>query len=158
MLAVALVMMFGGDEEDAGGLYDGLQPLITQVSLDVPESQTCRHNEADAEYRKYFAEGPALPAMMDGKRLKVSGFDCSEIGGRRVMRAVYDAPDGERFGLVVFSCDCLNSKLAANMQAVEMEIDGKHVVLWREGEFFRALVGRDAVKLRRHMNELRGAV
>jgi hypothetical protein len=74
------------------------------------------------------------------------------------MCAVYDAPDGERFGLLVFSCDCLGEKLAANMEAAELKMDGKHVLLWRDGDFFRALVGHDVAKLRRHMIELRNAV
>jgi hypothetical protein len=158
MLAVALVMMYGSPGSEPPALYEDLRPMVTHVSLDAPVAESCRRHEADAEYRKYFAEGPALPAMLDGARLKVSSFECSEIAGRRVMTAVYDAEDGERFGLMVFSCDCLGERLAASMQAAELEMDGKHVLLWREGGFFRALVGHDVNKLRRHMSELRGAV
>ena len=158
MLAIALVMMFGSEDEDPAGPYAGLMPLVTRVSLDVPVAETCRRHQADTEYRKYFEKGPALPATMDGNTVKVSSFDCAEVDGRRVMTAVYDAPDGERFALLVFSCDCLAASAAENMQALEMNVDGNVVLVWREGDLFRALVGRDANKLRRHMNELRGAL
>jgi hypothetical protein len=158
MLAVALVMMFGGVGQEPSGPYAGLVPLVTRVSMDAPVAETCRRHQADAEYRKYFVDGPALPASLDGNKVKVSSFDCFEVDGRRVMTAVYDAPDGERFALLVFSCDCLVDRGSENMQALEMNVDGNVVLVWREGDLFRALVGRDAVKLRRHMNELRSAM
>jgi hypothetical protein len=157
MLAVALVMMFGGVGQDPAGPYAGLVPLVTRVSMDAPVAETCRRHQADAEYRKYFAEGPALPTSVDGNTVKVSSFECYEVDGRRVMTTVYDAPDGERFALLVFSCDCLANRGSENMQAFEMNVNDSLVLVWREGDLFRALVGRDAVKLRRHMNELRRA-
>jgi hypothetical protein len=158
MLAVALVMMFGGVGQNPGGPYTGLLPMVTRVSMDAPVAESCRRHLADAEYRKYFADAPALPESMDGNRVKVSSFDCFEVEGRRVMTAVYDAPDGERFALMVFSCDCLASADSEDMQALEMNVNGDLVLVWREGDLFRALIGRDANKLRRHMNELRGAL
>jgi hypothetical protein len=157
MLAVALVMMFGGLGQNPAGPYDGLLPLVTRVSLDAPVADKCRRQQADAEYRKHFVDGPALPMSMDGNSVKVSSFECMEVDGRQVMTAVYDAPDGERFALLVFSCDCLADEGTENMQAFEMNVDGNVVLVWREGDLYRALVGRDAVKLRRHMNELRRA-
>jgi len=159
MLAVALVIVFGADRGAARpGLSPGLNPLVQQVSLDAPVSKTCKRRVAQEECRKYFPEAPELPNRLDGQRIKVSAWETSEVDGRPVFSVIYDAEDGERFALLVFSCDCLAAELAQDMQALELQVEGKWLVMWREGGLFRALVGSDAHKLRRHMNELRGAV
>jgi hypothetical protein len=41
------------------------------------------------------------------------------------------------------------------MMAMEVMVDGKTVLLWRDGDYFRALVGEDSASLHRHMEELR---
>lgn len=157
MLAVALMLLFGQPDPVPPSLPSDLAPLVASVSMDAPKSERCRYRDALEGYRRHFADGPELPRMLNGCKLKVSEWHCAEIDGRRVMCATYDAPDGQRFGLMVFRCNCLEKAAPQEMKAVEVELNGKLVLLWREGDYFRALVGQDEAVLRRHMNELRGA-
>ncbi|MCB9894875.1 MAG: hypothetical protein H6839_10525 [Planctomycetes bacterium] len=156
MLVIALVLVFGGsDNEPNEGLPSGLAPMVAHVSLDAPQAEKCRYRAAVEAYRKYFADGPELPHELDGAMMKVSKWECEIVNGRRVMCAVYDTLQGERFGVMVFKCNCLEHAAPEGIQAAEVMVDGKVVLMWREGEYFRALVGQDAVSLRRHMDELR---
>ncbi|MCB9934038.1 MAG: hypothetical protein H6841_11530 [Planctomycetes bacterium] len=156
MLVVAVLLLFGRSPEPAPiSLPGDLAPLVASVSMDVPQADRCRYRDALDAYRRHFADGPALPHEIHGYKLKVSEWHCAEIDGRRVMCATYDAPDGHRFGLVVFRCNCLEKAAPKEMKAVEVELNGQLVLLWREGDYFRGLVGHDAAVLRRHMDELR---
>ena len=157
MLLIALGIFYVGPktEEPALGLPDGLAPMVAQVSFDAPRSEKCRYRAAEAEYRKYFSDGPALPHKLDGAMMLVSDWRCDELDGRRVMCAVYDSPAGERFGVMVFRCNCLEKAAPLGVQAAEVMVNGKIVLMWREGHYFRALVGDNVEVLRRHMHELR---
>lgn len=150
MLVVALVLTFGGGPQ-SDSLPEGLQPMVASVSLDAPKSDQCRYRDANSEYTTYFSDGPELPHFFEGKMLLVSDWNCDEVDGRRVMRAVYDTPDGKRFGLIVFNCDCLDDVVAEELKCVEVVVGDKIVVMWREGSYFRALVGRDAATLHKHV-------
>ena len=154
MLVVALVLLFGGGNE-APSLPEGLQPMVANMSMDVPKADKCRYREANKAYTEHFADGPELPHKMDGMMMKVSDWSCDEVDGKYVMRAIYDAPTGERFGFVVFGCDCLNSFVSDDMKSCEVVVGDKIVLLWREGEYFRALVGKDAAALQKQMQLIR---
>jgi hypothetical protein len=156
MLVVALVLVFGGGAEGDGmRLPDGLAPMVESVSMDVPQSEKCRYGDASAEYSRYFADGPELPHRIDGKMMRVSDFSCEEVNGSRVMRAVYDTSDGMRFGLIVFNCNCLDKRLWDDLQCAEVKVHDKIVLIWREGDYFRALVGPNSEVLLRHMQAFR---
>ncbi|MCA8937192.1 MAG: hypothetical protein KDB68_13420 [Planctomycetes bacterium] len=159
MLVVALVLL-GSDSSDPAipDLPNGLAPMVAQISMDCPKDGKCQYNKASEVYREYFADGPTLPHELDGSMMKVSHFECVEWEGQRVMCAVYDAPDGERFGLLVFCRDCVRDVIPEGMQAAEVMVDGRMVIMWREGKYYRALVGEDRVALNRHMRELRSEV
>jgi hypothetical protein len=156
LMLVAALLLFGREAPPASSLPTDLAPLVASVSMDVPRSERCRYRDALEGYRRHFADGPELPRMLNGRKLRVSEWHCAEVDGRRVMCATYDAPDGGRFGLMVFRCNCLEKAAPQEMKAVEVELNGKLVLLWREGDYFRALVGDDDTLLRQHMNELRG--
>jgi hypothetical protein len=165
MLVVALVLMFGNTDSlnvdtpsQADSLPRTLSPVLATVSLDVPRSERCRYRAAREEYEKHFADAPALPREVDGSKLRVSHFSCDEVNGDRVMCAVYDSQTGDRFAMVVFKRRCLKGCAPDEMKAVEVVVDGRVVVLWRDGEYFRALVGTNAAVLRRHMSTMRKAV
>ncbi len=156
LMLVAALILFGRGAPVPPSLPTDLAPLVSSVSMDVPRAERCCYRDAQEGYRRHFADGPELPRMLSGHKLKMAEWHCTEIEGRRVMCATYDAPDGGRFGLMVFRCNCLEKAAPQEMKAVEVELDGKLVLLWREGDYFRALVGQDETLLRRHMNELRG--
>ncbi|MCA8916809.1 MAG: hypothetical protein KDB90_15560 [Planctomycetes bacterium] len=156
MLVIALVLVFSGPTESSTtGLPDGLAPMVAHVSLDAPVAEKCRYGDAMVAYRKYFSDGPELPHELDGAIMKVSKWECEVVNGRRIMCAVYDTLNGERFGVMVFKCNCLEKSAPEGVQAAEVMVDGKVVLMWREGQYFRALVGDDSASLRRHMEELR---
>lgn len=155
MLVVALVLFFGGGDSATGNLPEGLQPMVAGMSMDVPKSESCRYGDASKAYAEHFSDAPELPHMMDGKMMQVSDWSCDEVDGSYVMRAIYDAPSGERFGLIVFDCDCLNKHLSEEMKSVEVVLGDKIVLLWREGNYFRALVGKDAATLQKQMQTMR---
>lgn len=165
MLVVALVLMFGSTgssavetPSQAENLPRTLSPVLASVSLDVPRSERCRYRAAREEYEKHFADAPALPREVDGAKLRVSHFSCEEVNGDRVMCAVYDAQNGDRFAMVVFKRRCLKGCAPDEMKAVEVVVDGRVVVLWRDGDYYRALVGTNAAVLRRHMTTMRKTV
>lgn len=157
MLMAALVLFF--DRDDSGSMPDlpqTLSPMVARVSLEAPDVENCRYAEAHEVYEQHFADGPELPHQFGEHRLAVCDYVCEKVDGDRIMCTVYDAPDGERFGLMVFRCACIDRIATKNMEALEIMIDDKLVLLWREGEYFRALVGKDAKSLHRHMDQLRG--
>lgn len=144
MMAASLFLVFGPREEEpdpADLLRTRLSPMVSQVSLGAPKSERCRYRDAKAQYEQFFKDAPALPSSFDGKQCRVSDFDCPEVNGRRVMCAVYDDPSGERFALIVFRCRRTADLLPEFLDAAELEIEGRRVLLWREGNYVRALVG-----------------
>lgn len=159
MLVVALVLL-GSDSSDPAipDLPHGLAPMVAQISMDCPNDGKCQYKKASEVYREHFADAPALPHEFDGSMTKVSHFKCVEWEGKRVMCAVYDAPSGERFGLLVFCRDCVRDIIPEGMHAAEVMVDGRLVVMWREGKYYRALVGEDRAALNRHMQEIRQSV
>lgn len=157
MLVAALVFVFGGGDDlaDAPALTAGMAPLVSRVSMDAPPSDVCHWSEASDEYRRHFPEGPELPHGADGQELKVSHFVCDDVEGSRVMSAVYDSADGRRFGFLTFRCDCLANSAPRDIRCAEIEVDGRIVLLWRERDFMRALVGTDSATLHQFMQSLR---
>ena len=77
-----------------------------------------------------------------------------DLDGRKIMKAIYDSPDGERFGFMVVGCDCLDT-VSSELNCAEVVVGDKVVLLWREGEFYRALIGKDATVLQRLMQHFR---
>ncbi|MCA8913170.1 MAG: hypothetical protein KDB82_15830 [Planctomycetes bacterium] len=159
---ILLVSLFMLTTRGAGAenrnLQRGLEPMVAHLEMNCPRGGKCQFVEADKTYQQYFADGPALPHELDGATMKVARYECVEWQGERVMCAVYDAPDGERFGLIVFCSDCVKGVVPNEVQAAELKVDGKTVVMWREGKYIRALVGDDEAILHRHMMELRKTV
>lgn len=144
MMAASLFLVFGPREQQpdpADALKLRLTPVVSSVSLEVPKSDRCRYRDATAQYRQYFEDGPDLPASFGDGQCRVSHFDCPEVNGRRVACAVYDETNGDRFALIVFRCRRTADLLPDFLDAAELEIDGRHVLLWREGNYVRALVG-----------------
>lgn len=144
MMAISLFLVFGPREEQpdpAEHLRTRLSPMVANISLEAPKSDRCRYRDAKAEYEQWFQDGPALPSNFDGTRCRVSDFGCPEVNGRRVMCTVYDDPSGERFALIVFRCRRTADLLPEFLDAAELEIEGRRVMLWREGNYVRALVG-----------------
>lgn len=155
MLVVALVLMFGGVPRGTDSLPDGLAPMVSTMALDAPRASKCRYGDANAEYTKHFADAPELPHFVDGRMLLMSDWDCDDLDGRKIMKAVYDSPDGERFGFLVIACDCLDGVVSGDWQCAEVTVGDRVVVIWREGNFYRALVGTDAAMLQRLMQQFR---
>jgi len=154
MLVVALVLFFGGSGSTVS-LHDELAPMVSTMSMDVPRSDSCRFRDANAEYVKHFNEAPDLPHFVDGRMLMVSDWNCDDLDGRKVMKAIYDSPDGERFGFMVVGCECLENVVSSELSCAEVVVGDKVVLLWREGEFYRALIGKDAIVLQRLMQHFR---
>jgi hypothetical protein len=74
------------------------------------------------------------------------------------MSVLYDDPSGERFALIVFRCRRTADLLPEFLDAAEMDISGRHVQLWREQNYVRALVSiGSTAKLRQRANGLRPA-
>ena len=155
MLVVALVLFFGDSVSQPSSLPQGLEPMVASIGMDAPKSERCHYGDANAAFAEHFSDAPALPHMVDGQMLLVSDWSCDKVDGSYVMRAVYDSPSGERFGLIVFDCDCLDKMVAAETKCVEVVVGEKVVLLWREGNYFRALVGKDAAVLQRQMQSIR---
>ncbi|MCL4732042.1 MAG: hypothetical protein KJ044_16610, partial [Planctomycetes bacterium] len=116
-------------------------PLVANVALEMPRAARCRWRDAKAEYDQWFEGAPELPHNFGGTQCRLAGYECPEVNGRRVMCAVYDDPSGDRFALVVFRCRRTADLLPEFLDAAELEIEGRKVLLWREGNFVRALVG-----------------
>jgi len=144
MMAASLMLVFGPREPEPDPseyLRARLSPMVANVSLAAPKSERCRYRDAKAQYDQWFKDAPALPRSFDGKQCRVSDFDCPEVNGRRMMCTVYDDPSGERFALIVFRCRRTADLLPDFLDAAELDIEGRHVLLWREGNYVRALVG-----------------
>lgn len=159
MLVVALMLNFGAgaDSTEPAGpdIPATLAPMVSRVSLDAPHSENCRYREASSAYRTVFKDGPELPRQFGKARFKVCHFVVDEVDGNPVMCTVYDNPNGERFGVMIFKCKCLDRVASEELMAMEIVIDGKTICLWRQGDYFHALVGTDSATLRAHMGALR---
>jgi hypothetical protein len=134
-----------------------LTPVVSSISFECEGKQGCNYLSAAEEYRKHFSRGPELPSLFGERRLPLRDFQCIEIDGRRFMCAVYDPGDeGSAFALLTFRRGCLGRSMPEPMRAAEMMVDGKLVLLWSEGEFMRALVGKPGCsKLLQHREALR---
>ncbi|MBX3473101.1 MAG: hypothetical protein KF754_01820 [Planctomycetes bacterium] len=161
MFAASLVLVFAPRDpapDPSENLRARLTPMVANVSLGVPKSDRCRYRDASAKYAEYFKDGPELPRSFGDGQCRVSFFDCPEVNGRRMACAVYDDPQGDRFALIVFRCKRTADLLPDFLDAAELEIDGRRVLLWREGNFVRALVGSGPVQgLRTRATMLRPA-
>lgn len=130
-----------------------LTPVVAQLSLET-RADRCRYRAAESEYKSKFADGPVLPREFCGSRCKIADYKCDESGGRSVMCAVYQTPDGETFALLTFKRNPDDDM--ADMQAIEYLVGEKRVLLWREGEYYRALIGKPADhSLHRRMEAIR---
>lgn len=160
MLVVALMLLNSPQQTSNpdADLQAGLAPMVSRLSLDCPRGGKCLFDEADEQYRETFADAAGLPHAFDGAMMKVADFKCVKLDGRPVMCAVYDSPDGERFGFMVFCDECVEGAVPAGMQAAELVVNGHIVLMWREGAYIRALVGDNHAALQRHMSELRKTV
>lgn len=118
-----------------------LTPVVAQISLET-RNERCRYRAAETEYRSKFGDAPALPREFCGSRCKIADYTCDEASGRVVMCAIYQTPDGETFALLTFKRGPNDDM--ADMQAMEYMVGDKRVLLWREGNYFRALIGKPA--------------
>lgn len=158
MLAGSLFLVFGRAEETQPDpsiyLRDRLTPMVSRVSFDTPRADRCRYKEANEQYRQAFSDAPALPRMFEGRQCRVSDFECIDLHNRKVMCTLYDDPSGDRFALIVFRCKRVADLLPEVIDAAEMDIEGKHVLLWREGNYVRVLVSLGSSETLRHRAEL----
>lgn len=157
MFALGLFFVFGADvpEQD---LSARLVPVVSNATLDAPRSERCRYRAAVAEYRVHFPDGPELPRTFCGDNCRVSDFHCDIVDGLPVMCAVFDSPDGDRFAMLIFRKRCLGKAIPEPVRSAEVELDGKLVLMWREGDYMRALVAKTGdTKLRQRMEGLRGS-
>jgi hypothetical protein len=159
-LAAALVFFLAGPAEpESPDWMASLQPVLAGVSMHEPvRDSDCLYPDAAHAYRLYFADAPELPREFGGRQHRVVHFQCDELNGRRVMCAVYLSPEGERFALMVFSPECLGKSAPAAMDAAEVRMGDKRIIMWRDGKYFRALVadGLSSAPLR-HVEQLRRA-
>ncbi|MBX3461343.1 MAG: hypothetical protein KF696_15470 [Planctomycetes bacterium] len=162
MLSVGLVFMFSGGEDPAApppDLHARLTPVVSNTTLDVPKSTRCRYRAAVEEYRKHFPDGPDLPRTFGASNCRVSDYHCDMVDGYPVMCTVFDSPENDRFALLIFRKRCLHGAVPEAVRAAEVEIDGKLVLMWREGDFMRALVAKTGdTTLHQRMEQLRTAV
>lgn len=169
MLAASLIIVYArpaqaetGDTGELAGaqdlegarLQEKLAPMVAHVSFEAPKAPTCRYRAAQQQYSEWFAGAPDLPRNFDGTQCRVSHFECPEMYGRKVMYALYDDPCGERFALIVFRCARTADLLPEFLNAAEMEISGRQVLLWREGNYVRVLVCQGQNQNLRHRAEL----
>ncbi len=135
-------------------LQQRLAPMVAHVRFEAPKASTCRYRAAQQQYSEWFADAPDLPRNFDGTQCRVSHFECPEMYGRKVMYALYDDPSGERFALIVFRCARTADLLPEFLNAAEMDIAGRQVLLWREGNYVRVLVCQGQNQNLRHRAEL----
>jgi hypothetical protein len=161
MLALSLLLVFSPREDavdSAELLRERLGPMVTQVSFEVPKAEKCRYRAANEQYRQWFADGPDLPRTFEGTQCRISSHEIAEFNSRKVMCVLYDDPNGERFALIIFRCRRTADLLPEFLDAAEMDISGRHVQLWREQNYVRALVSLGSTTaLRRRANGLRPA-
>lgn len=161
MVAVGLVFMLKPGDEPVlpPDLQARLTPVVSNTTLDVPKSNRCRYRAAVEEYRKHFPDGPDLPRTFGASNCRVSDHHCDVVDGYPVMCTVFDSPEGDRFALLIFRKRCLHGAVPEAVRAAEVEIDGKLVLMWREGDFMRALVAKTGdTTLHQRMEQLRNTV
>ncbi len=157
MVAVGIVFMLSDPgPEPEPGLPARLVPVVSQATLEAPRSERCRYRRAVDEYRRHFPDGPEIPNQFGEQRCRVSDFHCDTVDGQPVMCAVFDAPEGERFALMIFKGECLGKSAPEAVRAAELVIDGKRVWWWRSGRHVCALVAKSEDDgLRRRMEQMR---
>lgn len=161
MLATSMFLVFARTEPEPDSsefLRARLSPIVSHVSFEKPKAEKCMYRAAVEQYRQVFADGPELPRTFAGTQCRISDFECAEINGRKVMCALYDDPNGDRFAVLIFRCGRTADLLPGFLDAAEMDISGRHVTLWREGRYVRALISVSASKqMHRRAQGLRGA-
>ena len=157
MLVVSMLLVFGGRQEapdSAEFLRTRLSPMVSHVSFETPKSDRCRYRAASTQYRQWFTDGPDLPRTFEGTQCRVSSHEVVEFNGRKVMCVLYDDPGGDRFALIVFRCRRTADLLPEFLDAAEMDIEGRHVQLWREDNYVRALISLGSTQKLRHRAQL----
>jgi hypothetical protein len=161
IFAVGLVYSMAASPlpEEELSLPARLVPVVAGADLDSPPTDRCRYRSMEQEYRRLFPDGPEMPREFGDKHCRVIDFNSIEIDGRPVMCSIYDAPDGNRFAMFVFKRDCLGRAAPKAMRAAEVVLDDRQILLWEEGRYMRALVGKAGCSsVKQHMRELRDSV
>ncbi|MHC4840840.1 MAG: hypothetical protein ACYTDT_07725 [Planctomycetota bacterium] len=145
---VVAVAIFGGFASDGGSkaarptLEQVLTPLVASADFSVPAvtKDKCQHPELAQACKKMFKDGPDMPLFIDGQRMVVPHYTQSSVDGHDVVCAIYDHPDGQRFALMLLSCDCLDDVMPKMVKSQEVVLEGKKVMFWRRGEYVQVLV------------------
>ena len=127
-----------------------LRPLLQEVSFTEPVPELCRCKEANQVYGRYF-DGE-LPPTDGGKTLMVSNYRCTVVNGHRIMCAVYRPTQGDPYAVMTFKCPSLDGDHAP-IDRHEAVIGGLAVVLWREGNIYRAIVSENGLDSARRIAE-----
>ncbi|MCF6227246.1 MAG: hypothetical protein L3J82_01105 [Planctomycetes bacterium] len=133
----------GGSQPASPSLEQVLTPLVANANLSVPavSAENCKYLELSEICNKLFKGAPEMPLRLDGKHLIVSDFTQLAVEDHEVVTATYDHPNGQRFALMLLSCECLDQVMPKIVKSQEVILEGKNVMFWRRGKYMQVLIG-----------------